>query len=234
MGFMIPCCFCGGMLTTFVQRSAFKIVRQLKYNHKGEVTVDQELDSERQVCNSCVTRMEDQGHIFDRANKIVVKYYAEDGQSAMSPTPDIPYPPSQKAAKAKESGTTVVTTEAFQTPTRLGYKDVQIEYLLNGIVGVENLFTEKKVSSSAIRRALSSFQEAGRDVGALERWVINNTGRIGRGRDRPAPGEARTYRAQQVKKSGPFIRLPLDAIGAYKGKMVKAEFEKDRIVIELL
>jgi hypothetical protein len=121
MGFMIPCCVCGTMLTSFVQKKAFKITRQVKFNYKGEVTLDQELDFERPVCDSCVARMEGEGHIFDAKTGVVVKHYAEDGKSAIVPTPDIAIPERSKPL--------IQTTPP--TP-RLGFKDVQIAYMIDG------------------------------------------------------------------------------------------------------
>ena len=99
MGFMMPCCMCGSMLTSFAQKSAFQITRQVKFNHEGEVTLDKELDSARPVCDGCVNRLEEQGHVFDRKTGTVVKHYAEDKKSALVPTPDIPLPPSTKKKK---------------------------------------------------------------------------------------------------------------------------------------
>ena len=221
MGFMIPCCVCGTMLTSFVQKKAFKITRQVKFNYKGEVTLDQELDFERPVCDSCVARMEGEGHIFDAKTGVVVKHYAEDGKSALVPTPDIAIPERSKPL--------IQTTPP--TP-RLGFKDVQIAYMIDGVAGVEKLINDKKASKSAVRRALKEFSKAGREVAPLEKWVVENVGPVGRGRKTPSHGDVRTYRAQQIQAGGPFIRLPLDALGVSKGNSVRVAFEQGRIVVE--
>lgn len=228
MGFMIPCCMCGAMLTSRVQKSAFKITRQVKFNHKGEVTLDQELDFGRPVCDSCVSRMEGQGHVFTR-DGTVVKHYAEDGTSALVPTPNLPLPPSTKAASITASGASGATTSAVR---RGGYKDVQIEYLLKGISGVNAMVEEKRVSKKHVKMALKALQTSGRDVTSLEKWVRENVGPIGSGRGSPLRGESRNYRAQQVRNGLPYVRVPVDTLEVRKGQLVTIRFDDDRIVIE--
>lgn len=220
MGFMIPCCICGAMLTSRAQKGAFKLTRQIKFNHEGKITLDKELDFERPVCGGCVSRMEGEGHIFNPSTGVVVKHYAEDGKSALVPTPDIPIP-----AREKE----VIKT----TPDvpRKGFKDVQIAYMLDGIAGVDELVNTKQVSKSAVKRALKKFKGSGRDVTALEKWVLDNVGTLGKGRGAPRKGEVRTYRSQQIQKGGPFARIPLDTMDLPKGSVFRVSFEDDRIVI---
>lgn len=227
MGFLMPCCMCGAMLTSRVQKSAFRITRQVKFNHKGEVTLDQELGSARPVCDSCVSRMEGQGHVFLR-DGTVVKHYAEDGTSALVPTPNLPLPPSTKAVSIAASGAT--TSEV----RRGGYKDVQIEYLLKGISGVNAMVEEKRVSKKHVKMALKALQTSGRDVTSLEKWVRENVGPIGSGRGSPVKGESRNYRAQQLRNSGPFIRLPVDSLSARKGHLINVFFEGDSIVVKAI
>ena len=222
MGFMMPCCMCGSMLTSFVQKRAFKITRQVKFNHKGEVTVDQELDHERPVCDSCVHRMEEQGHVFDWGAGTVVKHYAEDNKSALVPTPDIPLPPATKVrvAPKKRDYTT--------------YKDVQLAYLLNGVAGLDDLRQKKRVPKTIYKRALRRLQHAGKESDSFEKWFFEKFGPDGRGRPSPKAGEARRYRTQQVKKSEPFIRLPVSSLNIYNGYVVDVQFEEDRIVVRPL
>lgn len=117
--------------------------------------------------------------------------------------------------------------------TLVSFKDVQLAYLMNGISAVQELVDSNKASKSTVRRALKKMQETGRDVSSLERWVAEHVGPIGRGRTAPSAGEMRSYKAQQIKNSGPFLRLPLDALGADKGSSVHVRFENDRIVVSM-
>ena len=116
----------------------------------------------------------------------------------------------------------------------LSFKDVQIAYLLNGLPSIEKLHRDGKASTATIRRALSHLRTGGREVTTLEEWIQENLG-IGigvRGRAAPRAGQERIYRAQQIKTSGPFLRLPLSALEVNKGESVTVRFEKDRIVVK--
>ena len=222
MGFMIPCCLCGSMLTSRAQKSAQQINRQIKFNHEGKVTLHRELGHDRPVCDSCVVRMEEDGHVFHKDGSIV-KHYAKDGESALFPTPDLPLP---------ERTTAPIET----TPKRklVSYKDVQIAYMLNGISAVESLVAEKKVTRATVKRAYAKFLDAGREEKPFAEWIEDNIGPLGRGRGRACPqkGEIRTYRAQQIGVGGPFVvRVPLSSLDVYKGSVLQISFEDDRIVI---
>lgn len=124
-----------------------------------------------------------------------------------------------------------MSTENTASRTLVSFKDVQLAYLMDGISAVQGLVDSKKASKSTVRRALKKLQESGRDVSSLERWVAEHVGPIGRGRAAPLPGETRSYKAQQIKNSGPFLRLPLDALGVGKGSVIRVNFENDRIVV---
>ena len=115
--------------------------------------------------------------------------------------------------------------------TLVSFKDVQLAYLMDGVSAVEKLVTNGNASKSTVRRALKKLQESGRDVSSLERWVAEHIGPIGRGRAAPVPGETRSYKVQQIKNSGPFLRLPLDALSVKKGSVIRVNFETDRIVV---
>lgn len=115
--------------------------------------------------------------------------------------------------------------------TLVSYKDVQLAYLLDGVAAVEKQWKKGNVSKATIRRAVKKLQEANEDVAELERWVAENIGPIGRGRSAPQPGETRSYKAQQIANGGPFLRLPLDSLGIGKGKIVRVQFDKDRIIV---
>jgi len=114
----------------------------------------------------------------------------------------------------------------------LSFKDIQIAYLMNGVNSVEKLHKDGKASTATIRRALSHLRTGGREVGGLEKWIHDNLGIGVRGRAAPQPGQERVYRAQQIKTSGPFLRLPLGALEIGKGETVTVCFEDDRIVVK--
>jgi len=222
MGFMLPCCLCGSMLTSRAQKSAQQINRQIKFDHEGQVTLHRELNHDRPVCGGCVVRMEKDGHVF-YADGSLVKHYAEDGESALVPTPDLPLP---------ERTTALIET----TPKRklVSYKDVQIAYLTGGVAAVDKLLEEKKVAKSTIKRAYQNFVKAGREEKPLADWILKNIGALGRGRASPQVGERRRYKAQQISSGDPFLRLPLSSLDIYKGKIVDVQFEEDKIVVRPL
>lgn len=112
------------------------------------------------------------------------------------------------------------------------FKDVQIAYLMNGLPSIEAIHREGSVSSATIRRALTQLRTGGREVTSLEKWISDNLGMGIRGRAAPQAGQERVYRAQQIKTSGPFLRLPLGALSVNKGEVVSVRFEKDRIVVK--
>jgi hypothetical protein len=114
----------------------------------------------------------------------------------------------------------------------LSFKDVQIAYLMNGVNSVERLHKDGKASTATIRRALSHLRTGGREVSVLEKWIHDNLGIGARGRTAPQAGQERVYRAQQIKTSGPFLRLPLSALAVGKGETVTVSFEDERIVVK--
>jgi len=115
----------------------------------------------------------------------------------------------------------------------VSYKDIQLAFLLEGIKAVERLWATGNVSKATLRRALKKLHDAGENVAELERWVSDSIGPIGRGRAAPQSGETRSYKAQQIKDGGPFLRLPLDSLGIQKGRVLRVTFEDDRIVVSL-
>lgn len=122
--------------------------------------------------------------------------------------------------------------ESRKKRSTVSFKDVQIAYLMNGISSVEELHHNGKASTATIRRALVQLRHGGREVTTLERWIQENLGVGVRGRAAPQAGQERIYRAQQIKTSGPFLRLPLTALRISKGEVVSVRFEKDHIVVQ--
>lgn len=113
----------------------------------------------------------------------------------------------------------------------VSFKDVQIAYLMEGVDGVEKLMHAGQVSKPTIRRALRKFHETGTAPAEFERWVAERVGPIGRGRSAPSIGETRSYKVQQIKNTGPFLRLPLDSLAINKGGVVRVRFEDNKIVV---
>jgi len=114
----------------------------------------------------------------------------------------------------------------------LSFKDVQIAYLMNGVRSIEELHGRGKASSATIRRALVQLRSGGREVRPFEDWVFDNLGVGVRGRAAPQAGQERVYRAQQIKTSGPFLRLPLGALSIHKGEEVQVHFEDECIIVK--
>lgn len=127
---------------------------------------------------------------------------------------------------------------ANRTP-HVSHKDIQLTFLDEGLEGVRQRFAEGQVSAKVIARAVDELGNrngvSDTDLNALRGFVTEITpapklaGR--RGKQPPAVGETRTYKAQQVKTGGPFLRLTLDTLGIAKGDPVEVSFEENRIVV---
>ena len=115
--------------------------------------------------------------------------------------------------------------------SQVSYKDIQISYLVDGIDSISRLHKEGFASKTAVRRALQNLKETGLEAGSFEQWVLKNLGGGTRGRPAPKPEQERTYRVQQIKKSGPFLRLPLGALQVEKGEVLSVNFQNDQIVV---
>ncbi len=114
----------------------------------------------------------------------------------------------------------------------VSFKDVQIAYLCSGISPVEQMYNRRQASVNTIRRALNQLKSNGSTVDSFEKWFGENFGAGARGRAAPQIGQERVYRAQQVRTSGTFLRLPLAALAISKGDVVTVRFERDRIVVK--
>lgn len=97
---------------------------------------------------------------------------------------------------------------------------------------VEQMYNRRLASVNTIRRALHHLKTNGSTVDTFEKWFHDNFGAGARGRAAPQAGQERVYRAQQIKTSGTFLRLPLTALSISKGDVVTVRFEKDRIVVK--
>ena len=124
-----------------------------------------------------------------------------------------------------------MTTDPSSKRKLISHKDVQLTYLLNGTEAVAQQWQSGNVSRSTLRRAVSKLQQSSEDTSDLEKWVTQTLGPSGRGRAAPRVGETRSYKAQQIKAGSPFLRLPLDSLGATKGQDVQVEFKDGQIVV---
>lgn len=121
----------------------------------------------------------------------------------------------------------------------ISHKDVQLEFLSKGTQGVRMRYAGQ-VSAKVVSRAIEELSERNGvdadDLDALRAFVDeiapanNSTGR-GRGKQPPAVGDVRLYKAQSIKKGPPFLRLALETIGLGKGEQAKVSFEPGRIVV---
>jgi hypothetical protein len=123
-------------------------------------------------------------------------------------------------------------SEKRKKRSAVSFKDVQIAYLCSGLTPVEQLYDRRLASVNTIRRALNHLKSNGSPVETLEKWFHENFGAGVRGRAAPQAGQERIYRAQQIKTTGTFLRLPLSALSIGKGEVVTVRFEKDRIVVK--
>jgi hypothetical protein len=123
-------------------------------------------------------------------------------------------------------------SEKRKRRSAVSFKDVQIAYLCSGISPVEQMYHRRLASVNTIRRALHHLKTNGSPIEPLEKWFHDNFGAGARGRAAPQAGQERIYRAQQIKTSGTFLRLPLTALSINKGEVVTVRFEKDRIVVK--
>lgn len=94
------------------------------------------------------------------------------------------------------------------------------------------MYNRRLASVNTIRRALNHLKTNGSPVDSFEKWFQDNFGAGTRGRVAPQAGQERIYRAQQIKTSGTFLRLPLAALSITKGDVVTVRFEKERIVVK--
>lgn len=107
-------------------------------------------------------------------------------------------------------------------------KDVQIAYLMKGASVLGDLEASRNVMLSA----LEELRASDAPVEEFEAW-LNEQGlqRKSRGRTAASAGDRRVYSAQQIKTGGPFLRLPVEALGVEKGGRVHVAFDKDRLVV---
>mgnify|MGYP003151801846 CR=1 FL=1 len=107
---------------------------------------------------------------------------------------------------------------------RNNFKDVQICYILEGIEGIAKL--APLPGKKTLIQAVNGLTSRGLECDDLLSFTASNypVGN-GRGRASIAIGESRTYKVQNVKGSGAFIRLPLSTLKVKKGDVVTVTFK---------
>ena len=117
--------------------------------------------------------------------------------------------------------------------TRTGPKDVLVEYLTNGVEGVERLNADKgPFTRRTLRDAMKMLEDRGSDFVALEDWCKKTQGFGLNNRSSahgPKTGEERTYKAQG-KVGAPYMKLPLRTLGIKPGEPVKTAFLEGKLV----
>jgi len=113
---------------------------------------------------------------------------------------------------------------------RNNFKDVQLAYIIDGIEGVSNL--TPLPGKNTLIQAINGLDAKGMEVNDLiEFTALNYPGGNGRGRASITIGDSRTYKVQEVKTGGVFLRLPLSTLNVAKGETVSVSFEEGRIVV---
>lgn len=114
----------------------------------------------------------------------------------------------------------------------VSFKDLQIAYLKNGIGSISKSYQERKTTKIAILKALEGLKKTDTEVASFEQWVVENLKTKPRGRAAPPAGSERVYKAQQINRTGPFLRLPLNSLNVEKGQLASVIFEKDQIIVQ--
>ncbi len=121
------------------------------------------------------------------------------------------------------------------TQKRITSKDIEIAFLINNIDGVKDLFEGNKTpGKKVLNTAVESLEGNGLDVDDLAAYSASlypSSGK-GRGKQQPMVGDIREYSVQKVKKSAPFIRLPLSTLNVSRGEMVNVMFENGEIRVQ--
>lgn len=129
-----------------------------------------------------------------------------------------------------------VNTTTVAANARANKHNVMLALILEGVDGVSRLHKATGFSRSVAESAVEDLVNAGKseEAGILAGWTDDAFGPKGdgtRGRKPATYGETRTYLVQQVDGSSPFIRLPVDLLGAAKGGTVKVKFDRDGITV---
>lgn len=133
---------------------------------------------------------------------------------------------SKKASKKTGSKNSALK----KAPTN--YLHLIIDYLADGISAVEKRVQKEGIKASVVRRAAEELKKSHPDNADLfVAWLDKNYPDTIRGKEPPKAGEIRDYKAQQVKKGVPFLRLNLSVLGIKKGEGVRVEFDNDKYVV---
>ena len=114
--------------------------------------------------------------------------------------------------------------------TLISFKDMVMAYGLGGLKDVLEHAEKGNVSKSVHRQAIKVLKDKNKNPADYEEWYKKTYPfSPSTGRTPPIDGEVRLYSAQQAKKAGPFLRLPLDLLGVEKQSKIKVTFDKNEI-----
>ena len=118
----------------------------------------------------------------------------------------------------------------------LTYKDVAIQFLVDGVDALNKLRDSGALTDATARRTARYLSTLANSSGVVfEKWLVSKlpalSGHAGRGRPTPQIGETRDYSAQQIKRGTTFIRLPVFPMGAKKKDTISVRYESDRIIV---
>lgn len=107
-----------------------------------------------------------------------------------------------------------------------GYKDLMVQFYSEGMEAVRNTVQSQGTSRAILDRLVQELSQRGADTGEVEALILEVYGEKGTGKGRTPPqnGQTRTYKAQQVKDQGVFVRGPLETLGVNKGELVNITF----------
>lgn len=123
--------------------------------------------------------------------------------------------------------------EEYVEARHFSAKDVIVAFSLKGAEGLNALDLTSK--GHLLRKAVAYCRAEGNEAVASALVEYANIKGIvlwsGRGRGVPSEGSTRSYRAQQLGKSEPFIRLPVGALGVVKSQAVTVVFLTGKIEV---
>lgn len=115
------------------------------------------------------------------------------------------------------------------------YKDIQIDYVLNGLVSIKESYDTGSISKLSLDRANKILLEnPSIDSSDLAEWVstLEKPIRSGRGKGRVSPGDTRNYKVQ-VTNNREILCIPIP--NGIKGSSIPVQLSKDgtQMIIKL-
>ena len=120
--------------------------------------------------------------------------------------------------------------------TKISYQTVAMAFLTGGVSSAQKMLLSEGVSDphKMCMKAAVQIESMGGEAGELNAlartFETAGTGE-GRGRSRLQVGDVREYKAQQIKDSDLFIRLPVSLLAGEKGDRISVKVEEGRLVV---